>query len=35
MLVGGGGGGVGYIKVRHLYRVLSPLDHVLLSFCVE
>ena len=26
---------VGYIKVRHLYRVLSPSAHVLLSFCVE
>ena len=23
------------IKVRHLYRVLSPSAHVLLSFCVE
>ena len=26
---------VRYKKVRHLYRVLSPLAHVLLSFCVE
>ena len=26
---------VGYIKVRQLYRVLSPLAHVLLLFCVE
>ena len=26
---------VGYIKVRQLYRVLSPSAHVLLSFCVE
>ena len=26
---------VGYIKVHQLYRVLSPLAHVLLSFCVE
>ena len=26
---------IGYIKVQHLYRVLSPLAHVLLSFCVE
>ena len=28
-------GYVGYIKVQHLYRVLTPLAHVLLSFCVE
>ena len=26
---------VGYIKVRHLYRFLSPSAHVLLSFCVK
>ena len=28
-------GTIGYIKVRHLYRVLSPSTHVLLSFCIE
>ena len=27
--------GVRYIKVQHLYRVLIPPGHVLLSFCVE
>ena len=26
---------VGYIKMQHLYRVLIPPAHVLLSFCVE
>ena len=27
--------GVEYIKVQHLYRILIPLDHVLLPFCVR
>ena len=29
------GGCVGYIKVQHLYKILMPPAHVLLSFCVE
>ena len=28
-------GYVGYIKVRHLYKVSSPLALLMLSFCVE
>ena len=27
--------GVEYIKVQHLYRILIPLAHVLLQFCVR
>ena len=32
---GGGGGCVEYIKGQHLYRILVPSAHILLSFCIR
>ena len=37
MQVGGGGGGEGveYTKEQHLYRILVPSAHILLTFCIR